>query len=99
MKKLLDYIIPNIVDNPEEVIITESETPSGTVISIQVHPDDMGRIIGKAGKVIKAIRQIARVISVRQNKKVHIDIVDKDNEQPVSESAPQEQEEVPQEQE
>lgn len=87
MKKLLDYIIPNIVDHPEAVIITENETPSGTIISIEVGQEDMGRVIGKEGKVIKAIRQIARVISIRQNKKIHIDVVDKNSNDPQKTSA------------
>jgi uncharacterized protein len=80
MKKLLDYIIPNIVDHPEAVIITESKTPSGIIISIEVSPEDMGRVIGKEGKVIKAIRQIARVMAIRQDEKIQIDVVDKNPE-------------------
>jgi predicted RNA-binding protein YlqC (UPF0109 family) len=81
MKALLDYIIPNIVNYPDEVTITEDNTPSGIILSIKVHPEDMGRVIGKGGKVIKAIRQIARILAIKQGVKVHIDVVDSDNPQ------------------
>lgn len=77
MKQLLDYIIPNIVNHPEDVVITEETTAEGTSLSIDVNPEDMGRIIGKEGKVIKAIRQIARVMAIKKGTRIHIDIIDK----------------------
>ncbi len=77
MKQLLDYIIPNIVNHPEDVVITEETTAEGTSLSIDVNPEDMGRVIGKEGKVIKAIRQIARVMAIKKGTRIHIDIIDK----------------------
>jgi len=95
MKQLLDYVIPNIVNYPDEVVITEDNTPSGIILSIKVHPEDMGRVIGKGGKVIKAIRQITRILAIKQGVKVHIDVVDSDN--PSHPSTHQVQEETLQE--
>lgn len=77
MKQLLDYIIPNIVNHPEDVVITQNSTPEGTTLLIDVNSEDMGRVIGKEGKVIKAIRQIARVMAIKQGIRLHIDILDK----------------------
>lgn len=76
MKQLLEYIIPNIVNHPDEVVITEDNHNGLTNISIQTHPEDVGRVIGKSGKVIKAIRQIARIIAIKKGIRVNIDVID-----------------------
>lgn len=77
MKQLLEYIIPNIVNHPEDVVITEEAGVDGNSYLISVNPEDMGRVIGKAGKVIKAIRQIAHIMAVKRGVRVHIDVLDK----------------------
>ena len=62
MKILLEYIVKNIVKVPDEVIITETTNEDGVVVfNISVNPEDMGRVIGKGGKVINSIRTIMRV--------------------------------------
>ena len=76
MKDLLEYIIPNIVNHPEDVIITKTETDGIVNISIKVNPEDMGRVIGKSGKVIKAIRQIGRIIAIKKGLRLNIDVID-----------------------
>jgi uncharacterized protein len=91
MKQLLEYIIPNIVNHPEDVVITEEAGVDGNSYLISVNPEDMGRVIGKAGKVIKAIRQIAHIMAVKRGVRIHIDVLDKNegiepSETPVSES-------------
>ena len=58
MKQLLEYIIPNIVNHPEEVKIEETNQDGLVNVTIQTHPEDVGRVIGKSGKVIKSIRTI-----------------------------------------
>lgn len=95
MKQLLEYIVPNIVNHPEDVVITEETTPEGTSLMIEVNQEDMGRVIGKSGKVIKSIRQIARVMAIKRGIRIHIDILDKnaptqpvDVSEPVDESEP-----------
>lgn len=98
MKQLLEYIVPNIVNHPEDVVITEDQNSEGTTLTIEVNPEDMGRVIGKSGKVIKAIRQIARIMAIKRGVRVNIDILDKNtgdvasenNEQPVTDETPAE---------
>ena len=77
MKQLLEYIIPNIVNHPEDVLISEDNSETGASYLISVNPEDMGRVIGKAGKVIKAIRQIAHIMAVKRGVRIHIDVLDK----------------------
>ncbi len=79
MKQLLEYIVPNIVNHPEDVVITEEESQGATNLFIKVNPEDMGRVIGKSGKVIKAIRQIGRIIAIKKGIRVNIDVVDEGN--------------------
>ena len=76
MKQLLEYIIPNIVNHPEDVVITQEEQEGSVNLFIKVNPEDMGRVIGKSGKVIKAIRQIGRIIAIKKGIRVNIDVVD-----------------------
>lgn len=86
MKQLLDYIVPNIVNHPEDVVITEAEDNGLVTYSIKVNPEDMGRVIGKSGKVIKAIRQIGRIIAIKKGIRVNIDVVDEGQNTVASES-------------
>lgn len=79
MKQLLEYIIPNIVNHPEDVVINETEENGLLNLSIKVNPEDMGRVIGKSGKVIKAIRQIGRIIAIKKGIRVNIDVLDEGN--------------------
>ncbi len=76
MKQLLEYIVPNIVNHPGDVEINETHDGDTIVLTIKVNPEDTGRVIGKAGKVIKAIRQIARIIAIKQGVRVNIDVLD-----------------------
>ncbi|KKW20616.1 MAG: hypothetical protein UY64_C0042G0011 [Parcubacteria group bacterium GW2011_GWA1_51_12] len=79
MKQLLEYIIPNIVNHPEDVVISQESAEGVENLSIKVNPEDMGRVIGKSGKVIKAIRQIGRIIAIKRGLRVNIDVVDEKN--------------------
>jgi predicted RNA-binding protein YlqC (UPF0109 family) len=79
MKQLLEYIIPNIVNHPEDVTISEEPSSDGTSYIISVNPEDMGRVIGKSGKVIKAIRQIAHIMAVKRGVRIHIDVLDRNS--------------------
>jgi len=85
MKQLLEYIVPNIVNHPEDVVITETDENGVINLSIKVNPEDMGRVIGKSGKVIKAIRQIGRIIAIKKGVRVNIDVVDEANQTVISE--------------
>lgn len=75
-KELVEYIVNSLVDNKEQVEITEEQVQDITVIKVKVASEDMGRIIGKEGRIIKSIREIVRAYSAREHKKVSIDIVE-----------------------
>lgn len=74
MKDILNKIITSIVDKEEAVEITEEEEQGVVNLTISVDPSDMGKIIGKEGKVIRAIRNVMRIPGVIQGKKIYINI-------------------------
>ena len=76
MKQLLADIVLNIATMPNDVKIDEHTDAGTTTYTITVHPDDMGRIIGKSGKVIKAIRSLAHVVAIRQNTHFRINVAE-----------------------
>lgn len=76
MKELLIYIAQNLVDNPDDVTVTEKEAEAETVYELRVAQSDMGKIIGRQGKVAKEIRTLMRSVAQRQGKRIRIDIVD-----------------------
>ena len=74
MKGLLEVIAKSLVDNPEEVVVTEKETEKGLVLELKVAPSDMGRVIGKQGRIAKAIRSVVKAAASRENKQVSVEI-------------------------
>ncbi len=76
MKKALSYIVSQIVDDPEKVEIAEKEDQGMINFSITVAPSDMGKIIGKNGKVIRAIRNVIKISAIKQNKKINIALLE-----------------------
>ncbi len=74
MKELIIYLAQSLVEDPEAVIVTESETEDAIVYELQVAADDMGRVIGKHGKIAKAIRSIVKSASFKMPKKVVVEI-------------------------
>jgi len=76
MKKALEYIVTQIVDNPEKVEIGELEDQEMINFTITVASSDMGRIIGKNGKVIRAIRNVVKISAIKQNKKINIALIE-----------------------
>jgi len=76
MKELLIYIAQNLVDNPDEVTVTEREADSETVFELRVAPSDMGKVIGRQGRIAKEIRALMRSVAQRQGKRISVDIVD-----------------------
>ena len=72
MKKALEYIVTQIADNPEKVEINEQEDQGIINFTITVAASDMGKIIGKSGKVIRAIRNVIKISAIKQNKKINI---------------------------
>ena len=88
MKQLVEYIVSNLVNHPEDVVIEEQSTDGSdfTLINIQVNPEDIGRVIGKSGKVIKAIRQITRIAAIQKGLKIRVDLIDQDAPPPQTET-------------
>ena len=76
MTKLVEAIAKSLVDSPEEVVVTETEGNQGTVIELRVAPDDMGKVIGKQGKIAQAIRSVVKAAASKTDKKVVVDIKD-----------------------
>jgi len=76
MKDLLVYIAQNLVDDPDQVSVVQREDGDETVFELHVAEDDMGKVIGRHGKVAKEIRILMRAVAQRQGKRVSVDIVD-----------------------
>ena len=75
MKELLLYIARNLVDDPEAVSVTEVEGPQELTLELRVAPDDMGKVIGKQGRIAKAIRTVVKAAAVHEDKHIVVEIV------------------------
>jgi len=75
MRELVEYIARNLVDNPDEVKVNEREEERAFIIEISVAPDDMGKVIGKQGRIAKAIRTVVKAASVKSPKKYIVEII------------------------
>lgn len=76
MKDLLLFIAKNLVDSPEDVTVTEVPREDGTVLELRVAQADMGKVIGRNGRIAHDIRTIIKSVALRENKFVSIEIVD-----------------------
>ena len=76
MKELLLYIAKNLVDDPDKVTVTESESEDGKILQLHVAPGDMGKVIGRQGRIAKEIRTVVKTVAQRTGEKVTVDIVD-----------------------
>lgn len=76
MKKLVEVITKALVDDPESVVVTEREEKKATVLEVRVADSDMGKVIGKQGRIAKAIRSVVKAAASKEDKKVIVDILD-----------------------
>ena len=76
MKDLLIYIAQNLVDEPSEVSVTEVEKDGETVFELRVAQADMGKVIGRQGRIAKEIRILMRSVAQRHGRRISVDIVD-----------------------
>ena len=76
MKELLLYMAKNLVDDPEAVTVNEVPEEDGTVLELHVAPGDMGKVIGRQGRIAKEIRTIVKTVAQRTGDKVAVEIVD-----------------------
>lgn len=75
MMNLVEAIAKSLVDNPSAVEVKEVEGKQGAVIELKVAPDDMGKVIGKQGRIAKAIRVVVKAAATKANKKVTVEII------------------------
>ena len=76
MKELLTYIVRNLVNDPDSIAITESAQGDEIVYELRVAPEDMGRVIGRHGRIAKEIRTLMKATGNHENKKVSVEILD-----------------------
>ena len=74
MKQLVEVIAKSLVENPDEVVVTETEKDDAIVVELKVGPADMGKVIGRQGRIAKAIRTVVKAAASRDDKKVIVDI-------------------------
>ena len=76
MKELLTYIAQSLVDYPDQVVVTEREGDGEVLLELRVASEDMGKVIGKQGRIAKAIRSVVKAAAAKKDKKVVVDIMD-----------------------
>ena len=74
MKELVLDIVKALVDNPDEVVVTETEKDKAVIIDLKVAPSDMGKVIGKSGRIAKSIRAVVSAAASKTDKKVIVEI-------------------------
>lgn len=75
MKELVEYIARSLVDNPDEVEVREIEGERSIILELRVAPEDMGKVIGKQGKIAKSIRTLTKAAAAKQGKRVVVEIL------------------------
>ncbi|GAB4279116.1 MAG: KH domain-containing protein [Candidatus Promineifilaceae bacterium] len=76
MKELVEYVVRSLVDHPDEVSVAEVDEGSQMVLELEVAAGDMGRVIGRSGRVINAIRALVQVAAARQGKRVSLELIE-----------------------
>ena len=75
MKELVEVIAKALVDHPEEVVVTENQSEKAIVVELRVAQSDMGKVIGKQGRIAKAIRSVVKAAASKEDRKVIVEIV------------------------
>ena len=75
MKEVLEILAKSLVDNPDEVSVKEVEGERGTILELRVADSDMGKVIGKQGRIAKAIRTVVKAAASRENKRAVVEII------------------------
>jgi len=75
MKELVEFLAKSLVDTPEEVDVTEIEGEKSIILELRVAADDLGKIIGKQGRIAKAIRTVVKAATVKDGKRVMVEII------------------------
>lgn len=93
MKDTLHFLVSKIVDHPDDVVIDEEKSEGKTLLTIHANPEDMGKIIGKQGRIIKSIRDCIKILGAKHN--TYVDVAIAESQKP--EETSQESEETSQE--
>ncbi len=75
MKEVLEIVVKALVDSPDEVSVKEIAGDSATILELRVAADDMGKVIGKQGRIAKAVRTVVKAAASRENKRVVVEII------------------------
>ena len=75
MQDLVEVIAKALVKNPDQVSVTTADDNGTTVLELRVAPEDMGKVIGKQGRIAKALRTVVKAAATRENKKVNVEII------------------------
>lgn len=75
MKELVEYIAKSLVDNPEEVSVTQVDGEKAIVLELRVASEDMGKVIGRQGKIAKAIRTVVKAAATKEGKRAVVEIL------------------------
>ena len=76
MKELLLYMAKSLVEHPEAVSVTQTQNEDGTLLELRVAPEDMGKVLGRQGRIAKEIRTIVKTVAQHNGQRVTVDIVD-----------------------
>jgi uncharacterized protein len=74
MRELVLFVAKSLVENPDAVVVNETEGPEAIILELNVAPEDMGKVIGKQGRIAKAIRAVVKAATVKNNKPVFVEI-------------------------
>jgi Predicted RNA-binding protein (contains KH domain) len=77
LQAALEHLVRSIVENPDDVTVTSKVNSRGETLEVRVHPDDLGRVIGRSGKTAKALRTLVKALA--EGKRVRVDVVDTDS--------------------
>ena len=75
MQELLTFVAQSLVEHPEQVSVTETEGPEAIILELHVAEEDMGKVIGKQGRIAKALRTVVKAAATRENKRVTVEII------------------------
>ena len=76
MQELIEYVVKTLVDHPEDIRISAIEGERTIVFELRCHPEDVGKVIGKSGKTVGAIRALLSTVAARQNKRAMLEVVE-----------------------
>ena len=78
MKELVEFIVKSLVEQPDEVHAVEVQSGTSTIVELTVAQSDMGRVIGKGGRIINSIRRLVQVTAARQGRRVSLELIEDD---------------------